>query len=142
MRKLPVVVLAALLASCAPVTQQKAATQVTTTASYTTGTQKAGDDNPVLAAIVGIAPTAPTGKGRQPWRAEEIERNGLVLRSNASTTNVGSFGNFVATLPQEMSWNVISSAGVTTVTAVYSSAYADTADYIFAKLDERFSRVK
>lgn len=142
MKKLSIATIAALLASCAPVTHQQTATQVTTTASYNTGTMKAGDDNPVLAAIVGIAPTTPTGKGRQPWRAEEIERNSLVLRSNASTTNVGNFGNFVATLPQEMSWNVISSGGVTTVTAVYSSAYAATADYIFAKLNERFSRVK
>lgn len=139
MKKASIAVLAALLTACVPVTQQQAATQVNTSASYATGPLKAGEDNPVLAAIVGIAPTAPVEKGRQPWRAEEIERNSVVLRSNPSvTTTAFALSNY----PQEMSWNIVSSGGTTTVTAVYSSAYAAAADYIFAKLDQRFNRVK
>lgn len=130
---------ALLLASCAPIQLKAAPTQLTTTVSYNTGTPKAGEDNPVLSAIVGIAPTAPTDKGRQPWRAEEVERNSVVLRSNPTvTTTAFALSNY----PQEMSWNVISSSGVTTVTATYSSAYAATANYIFTKLDEKFTRVK
>lgn len=135
-----ILTLAVALAACAPTTQ--APTRVTTTYSYTTGTQRAGEDNPVLAAVVAIAPTAPTDRNRQPWRAEQIEGNSVVLRSNATRTNTGTFGSFVATLPQEMVWNVISASGVTTVTATYSSAHAATAGYIFDQLDRRFRRVR
>lgn len=134
--RLPLLALAALLASCAP--RVAAPTQLTTTARYTTGTPQTGEDNPVLAAIVAFAPSAPIGLNRQPWRAEEIERNSVVLRSNPRTTTAAfSLANY----PQEMSWNVIATGGVTTVTATYSSAYAAAADDIFGKLDRRFPRV-
>lgn len=140
MNKLPVVlVLAASLSSCAPLLTTSTPVKLTNTVSYTTGILKLGEDNPVLAAIVAIAPTAPFDKGRQPWRAEEIERNSVVLRSHP-TMITSSFS--LANIPQEMSWNVISASGVTTVTATYSSAYAATVDYIFSKLDAKFSRVK
>ncbi|CAM4143416.1 hypothetical protein [Deinococcus marmoris] len=141
MKQTPAILsLALALASCAPVVTSATPTQITMSASYTTGTLRAGEDSPVLAAIVAIAPTAPvTDSNRQPWRAEDIERNLVVLRSQPRTTTTAfSLSNFA----QEMSWNVISSAGVTTVTARYSSAYAAAADHIFAKLDARFSRVK
>lgn len=136
----PIAVLA-LMSSCAPIMQTQAPTQVTTSATYTTGPVQAGADNPVLAAVVAIAPTAPvTAKNRQPWRAEEIERNSVVLRSNPSSINPSTFS--LSNYPQEMSWNVISTGGTTTITATYSSAYAATAQYIFDQLDKKFSRVK
>lgn len=141
MKQIPAILTLALaLASCAPVVTSATPTQLTTTATYTTGTPKAGEDNPVLAAIVAIAPTAPvTESNRQPWRAEEIERNSVVLRSQPRTaTTAFSLSNYA----QEMSWNVISAGGTTTVTARYSSAYAAAASDIFAKLDAKFSRVK
>ncbi|WP_412026648.1 hypothetical protein [Deinococcus yunweiensis] len=130
------IALAVLLASCAP--RVAAPTQLTTSVRYTTGVPRAGEDNPVLAAIVAIAPTAPTDRNRQPWRAEEIERNSVVLRSRPTTTT-SAFT--LANYPQEMSWNVIATEGVTTVTATYSSAYAAAANDIFGKLDRRFTRV-
>ncbi|BDP41004.1 hypothetical protein DAETH_09730 [Deinococcus aetherius] len=139
---LPLLVLASAV-SCAPLpTQTVAPTRVTTTVGYVTGTIPAGADNPVLAAVVSTAPTAPTTSGRQPWRAEEIERNQVVLRSNATSQNTSTFGSFIQTLPQEMTWGVISSGNTTTVTATYSSAYAATAQYIFDQLDKRFRRVR
>ncbi|WP_412026480.1 hypothetical protein [Deinococcus yunweiensis] len=128
--------LAVLLVSCAP--RVAAPTQLTTTARYTTGIQRAGEDNPVLAAIVAIAPTAPAEKNRQPWRAEDIESNSVVLRSRPTTTSTAFT---LANYPQEMSWNVIATGGVTTVTATHSSAYAAAVNDIFRKLDQRFPRM-
>lgn len=129
--------LAVLLASCAP--RVAASTQLTTTARYTTGTPRAGEDNPVLTAIVAIAPTAPvTDRNRQPWRAEDIQSNSVVLRSRPTTmTSAFTLTNY----PQEMSWNVIATGGVTTVTATHSSAYVAAVDDLFRKLDLRFRRV-
>lgn len=139
-RLLPLALVPALVA-CAPVMQTKAPTQLTISVNYTTGPIQAGVDNPVLAAIVSIAPTAPaTGKNYQPWRAEEIERNSVVLRSHPTSINPTVFA--LSNYPQEMSWNVISSGGTTTVTATYSSAYAAAAQYVFDQLDKKFSRVK
>ncbi|QFP76284.1 hypothetical protein [Deinococcus sp. AJ005] len=109
---------------------------------YTTGVVKAGDDNPVLAAVVSLAPTAPVPQARQPWRAEEITSNSVVLRSNATAIDNASFESYLATLPLEMSFNVITSSGVTTLTATYSSAYAASAQHIFDKLDDKFNRMK
>lgn len=120
--------------------QSKAPTLITTSATYNTGVLQPGADNPVLAAVVAIAPTAPTEKNRQPWRAEEVERNSVVLRSNPNSINPATFS--LSNYPQEMSWNVISSGSTTTVTATYSSAYAAAAQYIFDALDKRFSRIK
>lgn len=141
MKRLPTILtLAALLASCTPAVTSMTPTQITTSASYNTAPLKAGEDNPVLAAIVAIAPTAPvTDSNRQPWRAEDIERNVVVLRSQPRTTTTAfSLSNYA----QEMSWNVISATEITTVTARYSSAYAAAADDIFTKLDQRFPRIK
>lgn len=139
---LPLLLLAAAV-SCAPLPTQRATpTRVTTSATYVTGVNAAGTDNPVLAAVVAIAPTAPTSSGRQPWRAEEIERNQVVLRSNATSQITSNFEGFIQTLPQEMTWSVISAGNTTTVTATYSSAYAGTAQYIFDQLDRRFKRAK
>jgi hypothetical protein len=137
MKHLPLLALTAVFASCAP--RLAAPTQLTTSARYTTGVIRAGEDNPVLAAIVAIAPTAPTEANRQPWRAEEIERNSVVLRSRPTMTSTAfSLANF----PQEMSWNIISTDGVTTLTATYSSAYAAAADDIFGKLDRKFAKIR
>lgn len=129
------------LTACAPMVTTTAPVQTNTTANYTTGVIAANADNPVLAAIVSIAPAAPvTGKNYQPWRAEEIERNSVVLRSHPASINPSVFS--LSNYPQEMSWNVISSGGTTTVSATYSSAYAAAAQYIFDQLDKKFSRVK
>ena len=88
-----------------------------------------------------IAPSVPvTGSNRQPWRAEDIQSNGVALRSHPKSINPGVFS--LDNLDQEMSWNVITSSGVTTVSAVYSSAYQAVADDLFRKLDAQFSRVK
>lgn len=139
-RLLPLALIPA-LAACTPIMQTQAPTQVTTSATYNTGPVQAGADNPVLAAVVAIAPTAPvTAKNRQPWRAEEIEKNTVVLRSNPTSINPSTFS--LSNYPQEMSWNVISTSGTTTMTATYSSAYAAAAQYIFDALDKKFSRVK
>lgn len=141
MKQTPAILTLALaLASCAPVVTSATPTQLTTSATYTTSTPTAGEDNPVLAAIVAIAPTAPvTDSNRQPWRAEEIERNSVVLRSQPRTTTTAfSLSNYA----QEMSWNVINAGGTTTVTARYSSTYAAAASDIFTKLDAKFRRVK
>lgn len=135
-RLLPLVLLASAV-SCAP--RVAAPTQLTTTARYTTGTPKVGEDNPVLAAIVAIAPTAPvTDRNRQPWRAEDIQSNSVVLRSRPMTTTTAFT---LANYPQEMTWNVIATGGVATVTATHSSAYAAAVDDLFRKLDQRFPRV-
>lgn len=134
-----ILTLALALASCAPVVTTAAPTQLTRSASYTTAAPKAGEDNPVLVAIVSIAPTAPHEGTRQPWRAEEIERNSVALRSNPNSISTGS-GFRLADYAQEMSFNVISAGGTTTVTAQYSSAYAATVSYIFTKLDGQFTR--
>ncbi|MFC6665923.1 hypothetical protein ACFP9V_11605 [Deinococcus radiopugnans] len=115
---------------------------MTTSVTYNTGVPKLGEDNPVLAAVVSIAPTAPVAQGRQPWRAEEIGANSVVLRSNATAVDNASFETFVATLPLEMSFGAIRSGDATTVTATYSSAYAASAQDIFDKLDKRFGRAK
>lgn len=136
-RLFPLMLLATAV-SCAP--RAAAPTQLTTTARYTTGIPRAGEDNLVLAAIVAIAPTAPvTSKNRQPWRAEDIQTNSVVLRSRPTTmTSAFTLANY----PQEMSWNVIATGGVTTVTATHSSAYAATVQVIFDQLDKRFTRAK
>jgi hypothetical protein len=140
---LPILALLPALGACAPlVTQTAAPTKVNTSVTYLTPASLAGQDNPVLAAVVGIAPSAPVTAGRQPWRAEEIERNSVVLRSNATRVDVSTTTRFIQTLPYEMSWNVISSGTQTTLNAVYSSQYAASAQYIFDQLDQRFSRVK
>ena len=132
--------LIAVLPACAPAVQQ-APVQVTNSATYTTGVVAAGADNPILAAVVAAAPTAPTtGRNRQPWRAEEIERNSVVLRSNPvsiSASPVFSLNDY----PQEMKWTVITSGGNTTVTATYSSAYAAAAQSIFDVLNKKFQKV-
>lgn len=141
MNRLPAVfALGLFLASCAPTLNTAAPVQITTSASYATQPPRAGEDNPVLAAIVTIAPTAPHGPARQPWRAEEIERNSVVLRSNPNAVSGTTFS--LANYPQEMSWNVISAGGMTTVTATHSSAYAATVGDIFAKLDAKFNRMQ
>ena len=117
-------------------------TRVTTVLVYATAAITASGDNPVLAAVVGFAPRAPTAKGRQPWRAEEIQSNLVVLRSNATAPDYTSFETSMASQPYEMSFNAISSAAQTTLTATYSSAYAATAQDIFSKLDKQFKRVQ
>ena len=139
-RLLPLILIPALTA-CAPTVMTSAPVRVNNSASYTNGIIAANVDNPVLAAIVSIAPTAPvTGKNYQSWRAEEIERNSVVLRSHPTSINPSVFS--LSNYPQEMSWNVISSGGTTTVSATYSSAYAAAAQYIFDQLDKKFSRVR
>lgn len=118
-----------------------AATQVTTNARYISPAMVAGEDSPVLAAVVSLAPAAPHQPDRQPWQAEEIARNSVALRAHATISDDTTFESSIRTLPQEMSFNVISSGGVTTLTAVYSSAYAVTAQYIFDGVDKRFKRL-
>ncbi|MBB6016925.1 hypothetical protein ACFP9V_03945 [Deinococcus radiopugnans] len=141
MNNLPAVLaLGLFLAACAPTLNSTAPVQITTSVSYATQPPKAGEDNSVLAAIVAIAPTAPHEPTRQPWRAEDIERNSVVLRSNPNTVANTTFS--LANYPQEMSWNVISAGGITTVTATHSSAYAAAVSDIFAKLDAKFIRMK
>ena len=117
-------------------------TRVTTVLVYAMAATTASGDNPVLAAVVGIAPSAPTAQGRQPWRAEEIQSNLVVLRSNATTPDYTSFETSMASQPYEMSFGAISSAAQTTLTATYSSAYAATAQDIFSKLYKQFKRVQ
>ncbi|MDV6374166.1 hypothetical protein [Deinococcus arenicola] len=149
-RLLPLLIIP-VLGACAPlptlntppaVQMAPVATRVTTSITYNTGVPKPGEDNPVLAAVVSIAPTAPVAQGRQPWRAEEIESNSVVLRSNATAVNNTNFETFMATLPLEMSFGAIRSGNTTTLTATYSSAYAASAQDIFDKLGRRFSRIK
>lgn len=151
MRRLLPLLILPVLGACAPLPARSTppavqtapvATRVTTSVTYNTGVPRAGEDNPVLAAVVSIAPTAPVAQGRQPWRAEEIQSNSVVLRSNATAVNNASFETFMATLPLEMTFGVVRSGNATTVTATYSSAYAASAQDIFDKLDKRFSRVK
>jgi hypothetical protein len=137
----PLLLLATTL-SCAPFpTRTAAPTRVTTNITYTIPTPT-NADNPVLAAVVAFAPAAPTTAGRQPWRAEVIERNQVVLRSNATAIDNSTGTSFFLTLPYEMTFAVISSGTTTTLTATYSSAYAATAQYIIDQLDKRFMRVK
>ncbi|GAA5534064.1 hypothetical protein [Deinococcus aluminii] len=131
-----------LLGACAPVMTTAAPTTVTTTAQYRAAPLRVGEDNPVLAAIVSLAPAAPRGEGRQPWRAEEIERNSLVLRSRAAVLNTRTFESTLRNLPYEMVFNAITATNVTTVTATYSSQHEETAQYIFGQLDKKFQRVK
>jgi hypothetical protein len=139
---LPLLLLASTLA-CAPLPARTAApTRVTTNITYTTPVTAANSDNPVLAAVVAFAPAAPTATGRQPWRAEVIERNQVVLRSNATAVDNSTPTAFILTLPYEMTFAAISSGTSTTLTATYSSAYAATAQYIIDQLDKRFTRVK
>ena len=95
----------------------------------------------MLAAVVSLAPAAPHGPDRQPWQAEEIARSSVALRAHATVIDNTTFESGVRSLPEEMSFNTIASAGVTTLTAVYSSAYAATAQYIFDGLDQRFRRL-
>jgi hypothetical protein len=121
-----------------PVAATPTPTRVTTVLKYTTGTTRAGEDNPVLAAVVAIAPTAPVQARRQPWRAEDIQSNLVVLRSNATAVDSSTFESFMDTRPYEMSFNAIASGGTTTLTATYSSAYAATAQDIFDKLAKKF----
>ncbi|PNY79196.1 hypothetical protein [Deinococcus koreensis] len=130
------------LAACAPTTGLPSPTRVTTVVTYRTGVVAAGDDNPVLAAVVATAPTIPTLPGRMPWKAEEIERNQVVLRSRAETVNTFSFGSTVRTLPYEMLFTVISSAGTTTLTGTYSKSYEVSAQALLNQLDRRFPRVR
>ncbi|WP_102126058.1 hypothetical protein [Deinococcus planocerae] len=130
-----------LLAACAPVTTAQAPTTVTTTAQYRAAA-RANEDSPVLASVVSLAPAAPHAEGRQPWRAEEIQRNSLVLRSRAVVLNTRTFESTLRSLPYEMVFNVITANNVTTLTATYSSQHANTAQYIFDQLDKRFQRVK
>ena len=88
------------------------------------------------------APTVPTLSGRLPWKAEEVEKNQVVLRSRAETVNTLSFGSSMRTMPYEMLFTVISSAGTTTLTATYSKSYEASAQAMFDQLDRRFPRVK
>lgn len=129
------------LSACAPVMQRQAPVQVTTTATYLSGPVTVGADHPLLAAVVAAAPRAPTtGMNRQPWRAEEIERNSVVLRSNPtsiSTSPMLSLNDF----PQEMTWTAINSGSTTLVTATYSSTYAAAAQFIFGELGKTFRKV-
>ena len=118
-----------------------APTQVTTSARYTTPPTATVDDSPLLAAVVSLAPAAPHNQDRQPWRAEEIARSSVALRSRATVIDTSTFESDFRSLPYEMSLNVISSGGITTLTATYSSAYAATAQYIFDGLDKRFKRL-
>ena len=138
------------VASCAPLPMRPApaarppaiaATQLTTTARYTTPPTANADDSPILAAVVSLAPAAPHNQDRQPWQAEEIARSSVALRSRATVINISTFESDFRSLPFEMSLNVISSGGITTLTATYSSAYAATAQYIFDGLDKRFKRL-
>lgn len=149
-RFLPLLILPA-LGACAPLPARNAppaaqpvpvATRVTTSVTYNTGVPRAGDDNPLLAAVVSIAPTVPVPQGRQPWRAEDIQSNAVVLRSNATAVDNSTFETFITTLPLEMTFGAIRSGNATTVTATYSSAYAAAVQDIFDKLDQRFSRLK
>ena len=139
-----------ILGSCAPLPLRTtsparpaviAATQVTTTARYVSPPTAPGEDSPVLAAVVSLAPAAPRQPDRQPWQAEEIARNSVALRAHATVIDDSTFASSVHSLPQEMSFNVISSGGVTTLMAVYSSAYAATAQYVFDGLDKKFKRL-
>lgn len=141
-RLLPLLLLASTI-SCAPLpTRTAAPTRVTTSVIYTTGITAAGADNPVLAAVVAIAPTAPTtDTAHQPWRAEEIAANQVTIRSRATVQDTTTFNSFARTLPQEMTFTAISSSGTTTLTGTYSSAYAATAQFIFDQLARRFTRV-
>lgn len=128
------------LVACAPLpTRVTAPTRVTVTRTYRTPAP--GRDNPVLAAVVELAPTVRVEPGRQPWRAEEITTNGVVLRSNATVVDVTTFASSVRTAPHEMSFTVISTADTTTLTATYSSAYAASAEAILKGLDARFVTV-
>ncbi|WP_295815533.1 hypothetical protein [uncultured Deinococcus sp.] len=130
------------LAACAPTAGLPSPTRITTVVTYRTGVVAAGDDNPVLAAVVATAPTVPTLSGRLPWKAEEVEKNQVVLRSRAETVNTLSFGSSMRTMPYEMLFTVISSAGTTTLTATYSKSYEASAQAMFDQLDRRFPRVK
>lgn len=142
--------LLSMLASCAPLPMRAApaarppaiaATQLTTSARYTTPPIANADDSPVLAAVVSLAPAAPHNQDRQPWQAEEIARSNVALRSRATVIDNTTFESTVRSMPLEMSFNVISSGTVTTLTATYSSAYAATAQFIFDALDKRFKRL-
>lgn len=140
-RLLPLLLLAATV-SCAPLITLTAPTQVNTTVTYATGPQQPGTDNPVLAAIVGLAPSAPvTAPTRQPWRAEEVASNQVTIRSNVTAQGNLLGGSSFRNLPQEMTFTAISANGNTTLTAVYSSAYGATAQFLFDQLDKRFKRV-
>lgn len=130
------------LAACAPTAGLPSPTRVTTVVTYRTGVVAAGEDNPVLAAVVATAPTIPTQPGRLPWKAEEIERNQVVLRSRAETVNTFSFGSTVRTMPYEMLFTAISSAGMITLTGTYSKSYEASAQALFDQLDRRFPRVR
>ena len=138
------------VAGCAPLPMRAApaakppaitATQLTTSARYTTPPTTTADDSPVLATVVSLAPAAPHNEDRQPWRAEEIARSSVALRSRATIVDNTTFETTVRSMPFEMSFNTVSSGGVTTLTATYSSAYAATAQYIFDNLDKRFKRL-
>lgn len=150
MNKLLLSLLPLTLAACTPAPTltpkpapvAPAPTRVTTILNYRTGPARAGEDNPLLAAVVSIAPSAPVLAGRQPWRAEEIQSNLVVLRSNAAAVNTTTFETMMATRPFEMSFNAVASGGTTTLTATYSSTYADTAQFIFDKLSARFPPVR
>lgn len=138
---LPLLALAAAV-SCAPLpTRMVAPTQLTTSVTYTTGVLALGADNPVLAAVVALAPTAPvTDKNRQPWRAEEIDRNQVTLRSNPTVINTSSFS--LRNFPQEMTFTTIYTGRTTILNGTYSSAYAATAQFIFDGVGKRFPRVR
>ncbi|MFC3834214.1 hypothetical protein [Deinococcus rufus] len=128
------------LAACAPLpTRAVAPTRVTVNRTYPVPAPVVGRDHPVLAAVVALAPTVPVEPGRQPWRAEEITTNGVVLRSNATVVDVTTFAASVRTAPREMSFAAISTAGSTTLTATYSSTVAASAQVILDALDARFS---
>lgn len=137
---LPMLALASAV-SCAPLpTRVAAPTQLTTSVTYTTGAIAPGADNPVLTAVVALAPTAPvTDRGRQPWRAEEIDRNRVTIRSRPTVVDVSSFS--LRSFPQEMTFTVISTGTTTTLNGTYSSAYAATAEFIFDGVGKRFPRV-
>jgi len=141
MKKLLPLLVLPLLGACAP-TMSKAAAPINVSVNYTSGTVAASADNPVLVAVVAAATSAPTLPGRQAWRAEDVDRNSVVLRSNATSANTGNFNSFIGSLPQEMKFTFVSSGSTTIVNASYSSEYAAAAQYIFAQLDKRFRRVK
>lgn len=91
----------------------------------------------VMSAIAEIAPGLKPVTLRQPWRAEDLNSNRVLLRAHSS---LGGFGSMSAA-PLEILFTATSTDGATTLTYAAAPMLYPTVAELFEKLDIRFKRL-